>query len=365
MRSSGLRKDTMALPLSVRRRSALTGSLLALALLATGCGAQASGDAQPAEEAGDSSADALLPPGEGQTSYPMTLTSPYGETVLEERPERIAIVGGLGELEAALALGVQPVVTPWEEGDWEWLAGHPELGEATTIDPWADTLEFESILAADPDLIVALTHNTISDDYERLSSIAPVLTVTEEQEVTWEWTGVTQQLGEALDRSTAGDELIAQTEQYVTDAAAEHPEYADTEVSVLINRGTEAGIEFVNRTGSPAEALLTELGFAVHPNAGEFQADFGDVSPENLAMVDADALIIGQHGGAGTAEEAEAWLEANELYQGLNAVQSESVGTIEPSPSGSLDIAWSFSYPNALDIPWTVDELNSAFDGLF
>lgn len=82
-------------------------------------------------------------------------------------------------------------------------------------------------------------------------------------------------------------------------------------------------------------------------------------------MVDADAVIVGQHGGAGTAEEAATWLEANELYQGLDAVQSGAVGVIEPSPSGSLDIAWSFSYPNALAIPWTVDELNSAFDGLF
>jgi len=359
----------MPLPQSVRGRAVLAGSLLAVALLAVGCGSQASGDeATPTGAEGTQSptgADALLPPAEGSASYPMTLESPYGQTVLEQRPERIAVVGGLGELEATLALGVHPVVSPWAATDWEWLADYPELDEATVINPWADSLELESILAADPDLIVAITHSTIGDDYERLSSIAPVLTVTEEQDVTWEWTSVTEQLAETLDLAEAGQAVVAQTEQYVSDAAAEHPEYDGTQVSLLINRGAETGIEFVNRSGSPAEALLTELGFAEHPNAGEFDSDWGDVSPENLGLVDADALIVGQHGGTGTAEDAAAWLEGNELYQNLDAVQTGAVGVIEPSSSGSLDIAWSFSYPNAIDIPWTVDELNAAFAPLF
>ena len=33
-----------------------------------------------------------LPPGEGTASYPMTLQSGWGETVLRKRPERIAVI---------------------------------------------------------------------------------------------------------------------------------------------------------------------------------------------------------------------------------------------------------------------------------
>ena len=32
----------------------------------------------------------LLPAAEGQTGYPLTLTSPYGESVITQRPTRVA-----------------------------------------------------------------------------------------------------------------------------------------------------------------------------------------------------------------------------------------------------------------------------------
>lgn len=341
------------------RRTATTLALaLTAALTLTSCA--------PADDAATSGDAALLPAAEGTTSYPLTLETPYGQTVLEERPERIAVIGGLGDEDAVLALGVAPVVGI-EGSAWAWLEGTRADETQATVDPWADALQIETIAAAEPDLIVASTYAGIADSFERLSVVAPVLVVEPVADYEWDWRELTREVGRALDLSAAAEEVVAATDARVADAAAAHPEYAGRTVSILINRGATAGIEFVNVQGSTGEELLSELGFAPHPKAAELAAsEFGEVSLENLSLVDADAIVVAEHGGEGTPEEAKTWLEASPLYQNLGAVQRGAVGFIQPNPeTGALDLAWALSYPSALSVGWTVDQLNTAFDGLF
>jgi iron complex transport system substrate-binding protein len=294
------------------------------------------------------------------------LETAYGETILQERPERIAVVGGLGDQESVLALGITPVVGsdpvpyPWLEG-----TGFSDIPEF--IDPWADSFDFETVLAAEPDLIVASTYGNLASDFERLSTIAPVLAVEPTGDYSWDWRELVTAVGEATDLSMDAAEQVVETEDAIVSAKAAHPEYSDHTVSIVINRGQEAGIEFVNIAGSPAEQLLDGLGFAPHPNVAELSAfEWGEVSMENIGLVDADALLVARHGGDGTIEEATEWLESNPLYQNLTAVQNGKVATLDPSPeSGVLDLAWAFSYPNVLSDRWTVSELTGAFEGLF
>ena len=59
------------------------------------------------------------------SGYPVTIAHKYGETVVEEYPERIVVVGLL-EQDALLALGVVPVATT------EWFGEHPGA-----VWPWA------------------------------------------------------------------------------------------------------------------------------------------------------------------------------------------------------------------------------------
>ncbi|WP_287220865.1 hypothetical protein [Rhodococcus sp. (in: high G+C Gram-positive bacteria)] len=77
-----------------RRTRALVAAGAALLVAVTGC----SSSQDTASDDAATASDTFLPEAEGTTTYPLTLHTPYGETVLEERPERIAIVGGLGEL---------------------------------------------------------------------------------------------------------------------------------------------------------------------------------------------------------------------------------------------------------------------------
>ena len=344
--------------------------LLAASAALVGCGGQTGAPTTPAGSpsapATQPAAAALVPAAEGTTTYPLTLTTPYGTTTLEERPERIAVVGGLGEVDVVLALGVKPVVSPEKADGWAWYPQFTEqLAEATVINPWADAMEIEAILSAKPDLIVAFSGD-VENNYERMAKIAPVLGFETADGDPGDWRAVTTAVGAALDLTKAADQAIADAEQHVADVAAENPQFAGKTLAVLINRGQASGIEFVNAAGTPAEEILSGLGIAPHPNAAAFAGDNWEVSLENIGMVDGDGLLIAQHGGEGTVEDAESWLSASPLFQALNVVKEDRVSYLLPDPTtGGLDIAWSFSHPTAVNLVWTVDALNEALEGSF
>ena len=350
------------LPPLARRRFAQI-SALGLTSAALAACSQGSGSA--------SSADTALPGGEGTTTYPLELTTPYGATTLEARPQRVAVVDGFGSLESALALGVSPVVTTTEaEAIAEfspWLEPHRTRVEgAAAINPFEDAFPFESVQAATPDLIVAAADIRLEPKYDRLTQIAPVLgpetDLSQQQTVPPEsWKTTIRLIGGALDLSAEAEEVITSVDEGVAAIAADHPEFAGRTVAVLINRGQDYGIELVNRADSVAEDLLSRMGFATHPKAQEFltmgQGDeIGSVSLENIGLVDADILVVGRHGGSGDPAEAATWMEANELYTRLPAVQNGYTVYLDEDELQSL---WAFSWPDALNIPWSTQTLST------
>lgn len=112
-------------------------------------GAAPTGDPTPSATP---SASGLLPAAEAKTVYPLTLKSAWGETVLRQRPKRIAIATGANDLDNTLALGVTPVWADDWQASYEWTtaAGSAKVerrGEVT------DTIPVEDIAASEPDLI--------------------------------------------------------------------------------------------------------------------------------------------------------------------------------------------------------------------
>ena len=70
----------------------LSGVLLAFcALAATSCSSTSNGT--PESSSVSETTSSLLPAAEGKTEYPLTLTSPYDESVIDKRPTRVATVG--------------------------------------------------------------------------------------------------------------------------------------------------------------------------------------------------------------------------------------------------------------------------------
>lgn len=129
-----------------------------------------------------------------------------------------------------------------------------------------------------------------------------------------------------------------------------------------MNRGEEAGLSVPNYDGSVVEEVATSLGFAAQPKAKELAKTEGEVSVENIRMLEADVLVVILHGGHGTPEAAQKWLESNKVYQSLDVVSEGRVALVQPTKEGDLPLAWAFDYPNALSTPWMLEHFADAVD---
>jgi iron complex transport system substrate-binding protein len=203
-------------------------TLLAAALVLSSCGSSADDDTGDAAATGSSSG-----------AFPVTLEHAFGETTIDDEPERV-VTWGFGSTDAALALGVVPVAIPFQEyggndqGLLPWIADElDELGvETPTVLPNSDEVPFEAIAAADPDVILANYSGITAEDYATLSAIAPTVGYPDEAWTT-PWRDVVTTVGQALGREDEAEQLVADTEQAVADAAAEHPELQGKTVAAV------------------------------------------------------------------------------------------------------------------------------------
>lgn len=296
-----------------RSRLAALGLVAATAVLLAGC-STASADGDDSGAGGPS----LLPAAEGTTEYPLTIETGVGEITIEERPERI-VMASSWDADLFAALGVTPVGTDDQIDFYPWvLETFPEEIESVwTIDevPYPA----EPIAATEPDLIVDLFASDAAS-VEQVSEIAGFVgsPATDGGETVWQERILL--LGEVLDLSARAQDVVDQYDTDFETLRAEHPEFEGKTVDYVVYWGEEYGTGFQNTTGSDAEAIFSDMGFAVNPAAGE--AAFEDVlSDELLGTFAADVLVISNQA---LPEEFDEWW-ANPLIQGLPAVQSGQV----------------------------------------
>ncbi len=166
--------------------------------------------------------------------FPITIDHAFGETVIEEAPERVAAVAWSNH-EVPLALGVVPVgmskatwgdddgdgVLPWVEEQLESLgAATPVLFDET------DGIDFEAVALTEPDVILASYSGLTQEEYETLSKIAPVVAY---PDVPWgtSYEEMIRMNSTALGMQEAGDKLIERLHSTVETALNKHPEIKD------------------------------------------------------------------------------------------------------------------------------------------
>ncbi len=292
-------------------------------------------------------------------AQPFTVEHKYGTTTIPETPERVVTVG-LMDQDAVIALGVVPVgTTEWfgEQPGALWPWAQKAIGDAplpTVLD--GSAIDYERILALEPDLILALYSNLSQDDYTLLSEIAPtVAPPAGVRDYGVSWQELTRKVGQALGKAEEAEGLIGDIEARFAAVQEEHPDFVGA--SALVATPYE-GI-FVYGAEDSRGYLLEDLGFTLPEALGEVVGDAfgGQLSMERLDLLDTDVLV---------------WLDAvpgegvmaNPLYTQL-PVHTEGREVLLDSYGDPLGAATSFV--TVLSLPYLLDnlvpQLAAAIDG--
>ncbi len=330
--------------------SARTSRLGALVALTVAGGLVLSGCAGTTEPA--ATPDAA--PG-STDSFPVTFEHIYGTTTIDAPPERIA-TWGWGVTDAVLALGIVPVaissmdygggedrITPWVEDAIADLGGE----EPVILDSATYELSVEELLATDPDVLIASYSGLTQEEYDAVTNAGIPVVAPEEALWSTPWRDVITDTGKALGMDAAAEDLLADLDRQVADAAAEHPEFDGTTIAYAAD---DVDTFYLYLPADPRVEILEDLGFvtadsvtALDDGAATF---YTTVSAENLDQVDAEVVF--------TQVESEDQLDTfltSARTKLIPAVATGAVGAIV----GEENVA--AISPTALTLPWILPDM--------
>jgi iron complex transport system substrate-binding protein len=351
-------------PVTRRARRLAAVLVVAVSLVATACGdddddsAEAAGSTNPAPADTAASDTAAPDTGVADTAaddaaedgvFPVEVEHALGTTVVPAEPVRVVTVG-VTEQDTVLAVGVVPVgVTEWygEQPFATWPWAQDELGDAEPeVLSASDGLQYERIAALEPDLIIGTNAGLDEESYALLAAIAPTIAHPVGAALYFSpWDDQARLIGQALGRAAQMDAVIADIDAQFAAAAAEHPEFADTDVVFLQNAFSD-GSAIAYQDGL-STAFLTDLGFAIPAAIDEYEQEGGQayIPLERLAVLDeADVLVWGTE----VPEDRDA-LEAEPVYAALEAVQDGRLVFTDGITAGAIYFTSPLSLPFVLD----------------
>ncbi|GAA4880800.1 iron-siderophore ABC transporter substrate-binding protein [Serinicoccus chungangensis] len=278
-------------------RTASVSLALTATLVLAACGGTSGDDAT-----GDATDEGSAAPADAG-AFPVTVQHAFGETTIEEEPERVASVAWANH-EVPLALGVVPVgmseatwgdddgdgVLPWvEDALAEMDAETPVLFDET------DGIDFEAVADTEPDVILAAYSGLTQEEYDTLSQIAPVVAY---PELAWgtTWQQMVELNSQALGMAEEGDALVEELEGYVSDTVAEYPELEGKSAMFSSHSTDDLSQVGFYTTNDPRALFLEELGMTTPELVAERSAEsdtfYETVSAENADLLeDVDLLV--------------------------------------------------------------------------
>ncbi len=259
--------------------------------------------------------------------FPITVEHKFGETTLGDRPKRVVALG-YTEQDTLFALGARPVAVRYFFGDensavFPWAEAAANGAEPQVLNMPYGSLNYEAILALQPDLITAVDAGITQEEYDTLSQIAPTLAQPGEYiDFGTPWQERVRLIGRALGESERAEELVADLEARFEEVRAAHPEFADKSVAVTY-QNSSGGYGFYTAQDSRAQ-FFENLGFVVPEELVEVAGEsfYADLSEERLNLLDRDLLAFLD---VPFAEEGTPPLEENPLLSQLSAVQEGRV----------------------------------------
>ena len=299
-------------------------------------------------------------------AFPVTIEHVYGETTIEEEPQRVVALGW-SDPDVVLSLGVVPIGAsnnPWggtEEGSTIWfdeaLAEIDGAEAPTRIDDTSSGIAgaVGDIAKPQPDLILATNSGMTKAEHEKLSKLGvPVVAYPGKAWMT-SWRDSLDMIGKALGRNELADQVEADVEEALAGAQKDYPNLVGTShfVSWIDPTDTSSvGVYGDSRATVLTEVGLTQPGWVDDVTKGEA---YGTISAERAGSLESDLVML-------TAEsQAEAdKLTNDKLVAKIPAVAAGNVWWDLPdhSTAYALDVA------STLSLPYMVEHLLPELDAV-
>lgn len=205
--------------------------------------------------------------------------------------DRVAVLDGDRTFEAVVALGVQPVaaVKPPLTGDYSSAVRERLDEEPTDIGATEGEVNYEALLASEPDLIIMHAEDeSYRELYDQASVIAPTIAI---KYTPAGWKDVLSELGDVFDRSDVAADLIAAYDEQAA-AAREALDVDGTTMSVVRVRADS--VRYMTQEGSFPWTVLKDLGYTA-PEAqelGDDEIQTVTISLENVDILAADQILL-------------------------------------------------------------------------
>jgi iron complex transport system substrate-binding protein len=290
--------------------------------------------------------------GGGSTSSTRVVKGALGDITVPAEPRRIVSVGQYRDTDAAVALGVVPLLSPdlsafLEGGVSPWVEAALDGAELPLYD--SDELPYEEIIAARPDLILATDRSALEgQEYATLSKIAPTLS--------WQngynkddWRTTTLRVGDALGLKSEAAGVVARVEGAVTAARSDHRQL--TGKTFTLGPVLEAdSVNTINSVDDASARFFNELGLVLAPSVRKLEDTAfpgrSTVSLEQLDLLDADVMML-TFNNPQVREE----LESNPVFQQLPAVREGRYVALD------LPAALAMGFPSALSIEYALEQV--------
>ncbi|GAE34455.1 iron-siderophore ABC transporter substrate-binding protein [Halalkalibacter akibai] len=342
--------------MTAKQKTSLTALLLTMLLITlVGCSGESS--SSQAEPTSKEETNTEIANTEVTAEYPIVIEHALGETVIDEKPERVVTISWANH-DVALSLGVVPVGfsaanygVQDESGMLPWTAEKlKELGvEQPNIFQDTDGLDFEAISDANPDVILASYSGITQEEYDTLSQIAPVVAyVTGPWVTSWRDQVTFNSIGMGMEEE--GKQLIADTEKLIQDKVNEHSEIKGKKAAFAMINATDLSKFYVYTPADPRGEFLGELGMEYPESVIDQIADPNSFYIE-LSAENADALngveVLVTYGDENTLSA----LQADPILGKVPAIEQGSVVIIgDNTPLAAAGT------PSPLSIQYSIDE---------
>ncbi|RKQ14302.1 iron-siderophore ABC transporter substrate-binding protein [Ureibacillus endophyticus] len=293
---------------------------------------------------------------ESDNEYPIVIKHAFGETTINEKPERVATISWANH-DVALALGVVPVGFSAanygiqdDSGLLPWTAEKlKELGEENpNVYQDTDGLDFEAIADSNPDVILAAYSGITQEEYDTLSQIAPVVPYEETPWVT-PWRDQVLLNAKGMGMEEEGKQLVADTEKLIEEKANEYSVIKGKKAAFGMFNTADLSSFYIYTPADPRGEFLSDLGMEYPEGIKNLITDdsfYIQVSAENADALNDTELFI-TYGNKDTL----AALQADPILGKVPAIAAGNIVVIEDNTP--LAAAGN---PNPLSIQYTIDE---------